>query len=124
MKRILLADDEESLLLACQKILHGPGVQIDAINSASDAKDLLIKHQYDAVLVDLRLTGTFEMDGLEIISGAKKLYPSACVIALTAFSDSHIREVVAKAGASFCFEKPVSLLKIKNLLKTLGLYSN
>lgn len=124
MKRILLADDEESLLIAYRKLLYGPGVTIDTIQNVNDAKKLLEKNKYDAVIVDLRLTGTVEMDGLEIITGTKNRYPHSKIIALTAYSDNHIKEKVIKAGASFFFEKPVSVLLIKELLKNLGIYSD
>ena len=72
MKRILLADDEESLLLAYQKLLYAPGITIDSIQSVADAQKML-ENFYDAVIVDLRLAGTMEMDGLQIISGTKTL---------------------------------------------------
>lgn len=124
MKRILLADDEESLLIAYQKLLNGPGVEIDTIQNVDDAKKMIENNSYDAVIVDLRLTGTLEMDGLEIIIGTKNLYPHSKIIALTAYSDSAIKEKVINAGASYFFEKPVSVLLIKEILKNLGIYSN
>lgn len=123
MKRILLADDEESLLLAYQKLLDAPGISIDSIQSVADAQKMLEKNFYDAVIVDLRLTGTMEMDGLQIISGTKKRYPKSKIIALTAYCDNQIKQKVIKAGASYLFEKPVSVLLIKELLKKLGIYS-
>jgi DNA-binding NtrC family response regulator len=123
MKRILLADDEESLLLAYQKLLYAPGITIDSIQSVADAQKMLEKNFYDAVIVDLRLAGTMEMDGLQIISGTKKRYPQSKIIALTAYSDNQIKQKVIRAGASYLFEKPVSALLIKELLKKLGIYS-
>jgi DNA-binding NtrC family response regulator len=123
MKRILLADDEESLLLAYQKLLHAPGVTIDSIQSVADAQKMLEENFYDAVIVDLRLTGTMEMDGIQIISGTKKRYPQSKIIALSAYCDNQIKQKVIKAGASYLFEKPVSVLLIKELLEKLGIYS-
>ena len=123
MKRILLADDEESLLLAYQKLLHAPGVTIDSIQSMADAQKMLEENFYDAVIVDLRLTGTMEMDGIQIISGTKKRYPQSKIIALSAYCDNQIKQKVIKAGASYLFEKPVSVLLIKELLEKLGIYS-
>jgi len=123
MKRILLADDEESLLLAYQKLLHAPGITIDSIQNVADAQKMLEKNFYDAVIVDLRLAGTMEMDGLQIISGTKKRYPQSKIIALTAYSDNQIKQKVINAGASYLFEKPVSAMLIKGLLEKLGIYS-
>lgn len=123
MKRILLADDEESLLLAYQKLLRAPGITIDTIQNVADAQKMLEKNFYDAVIVDLRLAGTMEMDGLQIISGTKRRYPQSNIIALTGYSDNQIKQKVINAGASYLFEKPVSALLIKELLKKLGIYS-
>ncbi len=123
MKRILLADDEESLLLAYQKLLHAPGITIDSIQNVTDAQKMLEKHSYDAAIVDLRLTGTQELDGLEIISGTKKRYPQSKIIALTAYTDNLIKQKVINAGASYLFEKPVSMTLIRELLKNMGIYS-
>lgn len=123
MKRILLADDEESLLLAYQKLLHAPGITIDSIQNVTDAKKMLEKHSYDAAIIDLRLTGTQELDGLEIISGTKKRYPQSKIIAITAYTDNQIKQKVINAGASYLFEKPVSVTLIRELLKNMGIYS-
>lgn len=123
MKRILLADDEEILLLAYQKLLRAPGITIDTIQNVADAQKMLEKNFYDAVIVDLRLAGTMEMDGLQIISGTKRRYPQSNIIALTGYSDNQIKQKVINAGASYLFEKPVSALLIKELLKKLGIYS-
>jgi DNA-binding NtrC family response regulator len=123
MKRVLLADDEESLLLAFRKLLQGPGMVIDTSQTLTDAQKLIHKYSYDIIIADLRLTGTVEMEGLSIVSDAKKLYPNVNIIILTAYGDSKIRERVKNAGVSYFFEKPVSVLQIKKLFTELGIYS-
>ena len=124
MNRILIADDEECLLLAYKKLLSGPGVTIDTTQSAPDAKKLLSTNIYCVVIVDLRLAGSAEMEGLEIIAYAHHRYPKPKIIVLTAYGDNRIKECVLNAGATYFFEKPISIFIIRDLLSSLGLYTN
>jgi DNA-binding NtrC family response regulator len=123
MNRLLIADDEECLLLAYRKLLSGPGVEIDTAQSAPDAKKLIAINLYSVMIVDLRLAGSVEMEGLDIIADAHQLYPESKIIVLTAYGDNRIKECVLNAGANYFFEKPISVLVIRDLLSTLGLYT-
>lgn len=123
MNRLLIADDEECLLLAYKKLLSGPGIAIDVAQSAPDAKKLLSINLYSVVIVDLRLAGSAEMEGLDIIAYARHLYPESKIIVLTAYGDNSIKECVLNAGANFFFEKPISVMVIRDLLSSLGLYT-
>jgi len=123
MKRILLADDEESILLAYKKLLSSNDVAVDTSQTVSEALYRLKEQHYEAVIVDLCLSGTAEMDGLKIVEFVKSLSPQSKVIVLTAFDDNRIREKVIFAGA-YCFlEKPVSAFLIRDLLKEIGVYN-
>lgn len=124
MKKILIADDEECLLLAYKKLLNGPGVEIDTAQSASEAASLLKKVEYAVIIVDLRLTGSYEMEGLDIISSARTAYPQSAILVVTAYGDFRTREKVLAAGASHFLEKPVSAFQVKELLNSIGVYSN
>lgn len=124
MKKILIADDEECLLLAYKKLLCGPGVEIDTAQTAEDALLLLSNHYYDVVIVDLRLAGNVELEGLDIIDCAHQLYPKSKIIVLTAYGDHRIKERVSNAGASHFLEKPISTLVIRELLGGFGLYTD
>ncbi len=124
MNKILIADDEECLLLAYKKLLSGPGVQIDTAQSAPEAQHLLSLCIYSAVIVDLRLAGSADMDGINIVVDAHRIHPECKIIVLTAYGDYQIKECVIKAGATLFLEKPISVLLIRDLLKTFGLYSN
>lgn len=123
MNRLLIADDEECLLLAYKKLLSGPGVEIDTAQSAPDAQRLLSLYLYMVVIVDLRLAGSAEMEGFDIIADAHRLYPESKIIVLTAYGDNIIKESVLNAGATYFFEKPISVLVIRDILSSLGLYS-
>lgn len=123
MNKILIADDEECLLLAYKKLLSGPGVQIDTAQSAPEALYMLSLCTYPAVIVDLRLAGSADMDGINIVIEAHRLHPECKIIVLTAYGDYQIKERVIRAGATIFLEKPISILLIRDLLNTFGIYS-
>lgn len=123
MKRILIADDEETMLLAYKKLLTGPDVEIDTAQSVIEAKRLIETNHYSAVIVDLRLDCTNKMDGLEIVSLARMSYHDSIIIVLTAYADSGTRKEVFEHGASNFLEKPVSAFHIREILSSSGMYS-
>lgn len=122
MKRILLADDEESILLAFRKLLGGPDVLVDTADSSEKAERLIGNNCYQAAIVDLRMKGTAMLNGLDLVRLVRKSNPAALVIVVTAYIDESIDKVVHESGASCCFEKPVSPQIIRNLLADRGLY--
>jgi two-component system response regulator PilR (NtrC family) len=123
MKRILIADDEETLLLAYKKLLNGPNVEIDTAQSVTEARQLIETKQYSAVIVDLRLDCTHKIDGLAIVSLTRMSFPESTIIVLTAYADSGTQNEVFKQGATYFLEKPVSALHLRELLQSSGIYS-
>lgn len=71
-KRILLVDDEESILLAFKKLLQRPFVQVDTCESMEEAIYNIDHFSYDAVIADLRLSGSLGQEGFQIVSYLKK----------------------------------------------------
>ncbi|MFP4013986.1 MAG: response regulator [Chitinispirillaceae bacterium] len=122
MKRILLADDEESILLAFRKLLGGPDVLVDTADSSEKAECLIGNNRYQAAIVDLRLKGMASLNGLDLVRLVRQSNPAALVIVVSAYTDESINRVVYDSGASFCLEKPVSPKMIRNLLADRGLY--
>ena len=123
MKRILLADDEETILLAYQKLLQGDGVEVIAVDTAEMATICLKQECYDAFIVDLRIHGTAVMDGLDLVSLARKKQHSCFIVVVTAYGDKEIETNAADAGADLFLEKPVSPVKLKGMLKEKQIYS-
>ena len=64
MSRILLVDDDASLLKLMSMRLRSQGYEVDAVDSAEGALDRLRQQRADLVLSDLRMGG---MDGLALM---------------------------------------------------------
>jgi PAS domain S-box-containing protein len=90
-RSILVVDDEESIRMLLMEGLSSHGLHVDCASTAEEALGLVLREKYDAILVDLNLSGTGpNADGysvaqrLKIAAGANKpelIYMSGEVIA-------------------------------------------
>jgi PAS domain S-box-containing protein len=115
--RILLAEDDPSNQLPTKILLEKSGYSVVAAENGQEVLDLLAKHDFDCILMDIQMP---VMDGVEATKiirasrnlGAKSRIP---VIALTAHAMRGDRESFLAAGMDGYLAKPVimdELLKI------------
>lgn len=120
-KRILVVDDEVSILLAFKKLLQRPDVQVDTCESMEEAIYNIDHFAYDAAIADLRLSGSLGQEGFQIVSYLKKKTPNAKAALITAFGVSGTEANARASGADFYFEKPVSFKDLNCILKSIGI---
>jgi two-component system response regulator GlrR len=80
-KKILLVDDDASLLKLLSLRLRGAGFDVATAKSGEEALGRLLARQPDVVISDLRMEG---MDGMALFSNIHDRHPSLPVIILTA----------------------------------------
>jgi DNA-binding response OmpR family regulator len=119
---ILIVDDEPAILFAFSQFLKSPTIVIETASTLEDAVDVLKLRQFDAVVADLRLTGTANIEGYEVVRSVKLFQDACTIIVVTAYGGDGIKNTVFQLGADFYFEKPVSPQKIKDTLKQRGIY--
>ncbi len=119
-KRILVVDDEEAILLAFSKLLKRPDVEVDTCECIEDAKANLDSNYYDAVIADLRLSGTLGQEGFEIISYIRSKSKETRIALITAYGSCGTFEKAMKLGADLYFEKPVSMKNLNEVLNSIG----
>jgi len=90
---------------------------VDTANSLEEALGTLRRTTYSAVITDLRLGADERTLGLELVAAARAAYPRAPVIVLTGFGNPNVMDQVFRLGASFYFEKPVSISRLKRALE-------
>jgi CheY-like chemotaxis protein len=117
--RILLVDDEEAILFAFGEMLRTPQMVVDVAASLDEARQMLEQHSYQAVVADLRLSGSTNVEGYEVIRMTKRLQPQCKVIVITAYGGDDIKARVFALGADSYLEKPVSPTVVAVLLKTM-----
>lgn len=93
MSRIMLVDDEESILKSLKRILRlAPcnfagktfTLTVDTFSSPYDALDAARRDSYDLFVSDYRMP---EMDGIEFLKATKEIQPDAARLILSGYAD-------------------------------------
>ena len=103
MARILIVDDEQSLLEILEIILQRSGHQVETAASAAEALERARASAPDLTLLDLRLGAD---DGLDVLRRLKALAPQAPVIVMTAYSTWDNAVEAMRLGAFDFLKKP------------------
>ncbi len=111
--RILIVDDEPSLLLTLAANLELEGLEVETAASGAIALELIKKQSFDLVLSDVRMPN---MNGVELFREIHKLYPKLPVILMTAFAMESLIEQAIREGAFTVLPKPFD---VDQLLGTL-----
>jgi DNA-binding response OmpR family regulator len=121
MSKILIVDDEEAILFAFSRVLMGPNSEVQTAQTLNGALDLLQKNAYRAVIADLRLSGTSNNEGYQVIQSAKANQKECKIIVMTAYGDDKTKEKVCSFGVDCYLEKPISPHKVKEILTSMGI---
>ncbi len=78
--RILIIEDDQSLLKKWKKILEDEGYEVEVAENGKVAMAIWKRQIYDLLLVDLRMP---EMDGMEVIKAVKAQAPLTQVIIIS-----------------------------------------
>jgi DNA-binding NtrC family response regulator len=116
LKKILIVDDEQSILLSLSYALRTDGVEVIACGQIELAEEALENSHFDLVITDIRMSGVAGIDGLELLSYVKNLYRTE-VIVMTGYGTEEIESEAYARGALHYFEKPID---IPGLLKTVA----
>ncbi len=104
--RLLVVEDEASMLRVIELQLASAGYQVVKATSAEEALRKLEAGGIDLVLTDLKLPG---MDGLELLARVRGQDASLPLIIMTAFGSIETAVRAMKAGASDYVLKPFAL---------------
>lgn len=121
-QKVLLVDDDPSLLKLLAVRLRASGLEIETAKSAEQAIALIPTYLPHLVVTDLRME---EMDGLELFNHIQQHYPTLPVIILTAHGT--IKEAVSatRQGAFGFLTKPYDSKELIELInKALVLNKN
>jgi len=103
--RVLLVEDNRGLRQTLADILRVSEVIVDTAPDASDAFRLLLRHRYDAAIVDLVLLPG--PSGIEVIRQLKASSPSTRIFACTAYTRGELLADVQALGVDKIIFKPV-----------------
>ncbi len=108
MAKVLLVDDELTMVQMVTEMLRGEGHEVFPFTNSKDALAALETQQPEVVITDLYLDKT-RPHGLEILQKARSMTPPACVIVVTAFGSIETAVEAMRKGAYDYLEKPFKL---------------
>ncbi len=104
--RVLIVDDEAVVRRGIGRALHNREIISKAAANGEEALALLKNHDFDLVLLDIKMEG---MDGIEVLKHIRNQYPDMRVIIITGYPTIETAVRCTKLGALDYLIKPFSL---------------
>jgi CheY-like chemotaxis protein len=115
-KKILLIDDEESVLHALQLLLEALGFSVLAFSNGKAALEHLSADTLpDFVLCDLRMP---EMDGLKVLKQIRKNYPTLPAALMSAHAAEDEIAIARGIGINRFLGKPFTVDELKAVINS------
>jgi two-component system response regulator GlrR len=111
--RLLLVDDDPSLLRLLTLRLEGEGYQVISADCAETALTLLTKQSVDVVLSDLRMPG---LDGMSLFDEIAKRYQGLPVVLMTAHGSIPEAVAATQRGVFGFLTKPLNNIELRDIL--------
>jgi CheY-like chemotaxis protein len=107
-KRVLIVDDEESILIVLKNSLTklGPDYQVTTVTSGLVALDQLLARPFDLVVTDYSMT---QMDGLELVAAIRYTQPDLPVIMMTAYATDTLEQEARRLQLYRYLTKPLDI---------------
>ena len=119
--RVLIVDDEPTILLTLSYALRSNGVEVIATSRLEPAEEALARYAFDLVIVDIRMSGILGIEGLELLSYIKRFWPKAEVIVMTAHGTNEMKAEAYGRGARYYYEKPVDIRELAERVRGMGI---
>jgi DNA-binding NtrC family response regulator len=110
MEKILIIDDEKSVLDMLNVVFKKEGYRVKKSLSAQKALELIDEEDFDLILSDIRLP---QISGMELLRRIKEIKPGIPVIMITAYGTIKQAVEAFKAGAIDYVVKPFDVDELK-----------
>ena len=108
--KVLVVDDEESVVVTIKAILQLDGYNVATTTSGAKARAMVRDVEYDLVLTDLRLE---DGDGLDVLKAVRERYPQTVTIMLTGYASLESAIQALRAGAYDYLVKPSEVEELR-----------
>jgi DNA-binding NtrC family response regulator len=115
--KILIIDDEESLLRTLKILLKGEGFDVDVRDTGAAALEDWTEIDPDVVLTDVRMPG---MSGIDVLTAVRSRDPETPVILMTAQASLQSAIQAVNRGAYYYLQKPFSNAELLALCRRAG----
>lgn len=113
--RILVVDDEKTLVKGIKFNLENEGYQVDACYNGASAVEMAGETSYDLIILDLMMP---ELDGLGACQQIR-MFSNVPIIMLTAKSEDVDKLMGFESGADDYITKPFNILELKARVRAL-----
>jgi DNA-binding NtrC family response regulator len=118
--RILVVDDEPSILFAMTEYLERVGGhKVDSAQGTTEAFMLLAAAPYRLVIADLRLTAGHQSNGLDLLAHVRARCPETRTILLTAYGAIEAEREAHRLGVDALLSKSLDLSEIAEIVSRL-----
>jgi DNA-binding response OmpR family regulator len=114
-KRILVVDDEKTIVKGIRFSLEQEGYDIDGAYDGEEALNYAKNHQYDLIVLDVMLP---KKDGLEVCRNIRE-FSTVPIIMLTAKGEDMDKILGLEFGADDYMTKPFNVLELKARIKAI-----
>jgi len=118
--RLLIADDQQDVLLALRLLLKGEGYETESASSPAGVLAAVESRDFDAVLMDLNYARdtTSGQEGLELLCRIQALDSALPVIVMTAWGSVDVAVEAMRRGARDFLQKPWENARLLTILRT------
>jgi signal transduction histidine kinase len=109
--KVLVVDDEESVVVTIKAILQLDGYNVWTTMSGREARAMVRDVEYDLVLTDLRLD---DGDGLDVLKAVRERHPETVTIMLTGYASLESAIQALRAGAYDYLVKPSEVEELRS----------
>jgi two-component system, NtrC family, response regulator PilR len=113
--KILVVDDEKSILEFLEIMLKREGYAVETAESSSKALTFLKKSKFDLIISDISMP---EMDGIQLLTKVRQIHSESAVIIMTAHGSTGSAVEAMKLGASDYLTKPFQIDEMKIAIET------
>lgn len=121
MKKVLVVDDEESIVILLSYNLEKDGYQVVTAHDGKEGYELAMTQSFDFIILDLMLPS---MDGMDICRRLRQEKIDTPILMLTAKDDELEKIIGLELGADDYMTKPFSprevLARMKAILRRIG----
>ncbi|MEW6758646.1 MAG: response regulator [Acidobacteriota bacterium] len=118
--KILIVDDETATAFGLKALMESEDVVVLTASNAQTARRILGSEKVQVLLSDIRLSGTLDAEGLDLLTFAREKCAETKVILMTGYGDPAIMQKAFEMGASYYFEKPVEINVLSEAIHALG----
>lgn len=115
MERILLVDDERSIVFAMSHYFKSHGFDVDCAGDLEAARLFLSERRYALAIVDIHLAGRAGSDGLDLAELICRDHAATAVIVMTALDTPETEQRAEKIGVRSLVKKPARLAHVANV---------